>query len=63
VPLERGPRHPAAEVGIPVAGMAGRVRLRAVLVGVVIATIAAAASAGVGLLLARAFFGNTGGIL
>lgn len=62
-PLERGRGRPAAEAALPVAGMARRVRLRAVLVGVLIALIAMAASAGLGLALAQAFFGTTGGIL
>lgn len=60
---ERRRRSPAVEVAFPAAGMAGRVRLQAVLAGILIALIATAASAGLGLALAQAFFGTTGGIL
>lgn len=63
---EIAPREPAQKLGAAdpaLSGLNGRARLGAALLGIAIAVVAAAVCALLGVLLAQAIFGTTGGIL
>lgn len=62
-PINHAAARPAGKAPVSTPSLTASTHVGAALLGVAIALVAAAACAAIGLLLASAFFGTTGGIL